>query len=208
VITKKIDGVASEPFEEAIIEVPDEYVGDVIDLLGRRKGTMVDMSLGLGSIRVVKYKVPTRGLLGLRNLLMTTTKGTAVLHTIFLGYEPECGEITVRDNGSLTAHETGTATSYALENFQSRGSFIVKPGDEVYEGQVVGLHNRDSDLRVNVCKKKHLTNVRSANKDSTVVLEKVMELTLDECLEFIRADELVEVTPKSVRIRKMNLSKK
>lgn len=198
----------SEPFEEAVVEVPEEFVGVVVDLMGRRKGSMTDMAPSVGSTTVLKYKVPTRGLLGLRNHLLTVTKGTAILHTIFAGFEPQCGELTVRENGSLTAHETGTATAYALENFQSRGSFIVKPGEEVYEGQVVGLHNRDTDLRVNICKKKHLTNVRSANKDSTVVLDKVMELTLDESLEFIKPDELVEVTPKSVRIRKMNLGKK
>lgn len=208
VITKTIDGVKCEPYEEAIVEVPEEYVGVVVDLMGRRKGSMLDMSPGIGSTTILKYKVPTRGLLGLRNQLLTDSKGTAILHTIFAGYEADCGELIVRENGSLTAHESGTATSYALENFQSRGLFIVKPGDEVYEGQVVGLHNRDSDLRVNICKKKHLTNVRSATKETTVVLDKTMELTLDESLEFIKPDEIVEVTPQSIRIRKMNLTKK
>lgn len=197
-----------EPFEEALVEVPEAYVGTVMDLMGRRKGVMLDMSSETGTMSILKYKVPTRGLFGLRNQLLTVSKGTAILHTLFSGYEPFCGELTMRENGSLTAHETGTATSYAIENFQSRGNFIVKPGEEVYEGQVVGLHNRDSDLRVNICKKKHLTNVRSATKETTVVLDKVMELTLDESLEFIKDDELVEVTPKSVRIRKMNLAKK
>lgn len=208
VITKTIDGVKCEPYEEAIVEVPEEYVGVVVDLMGRRKGSMLDMSPGVGATTNLKYKVPTRGLLGLRNQLLTDSKGTAILHTIFAGYEADCGELIVRDNGSLTAHESGTATSYALENFQNRGLFIVKPGDEVYEGQVVGLHNRDSDLRVNICKKKHLTNVRSATKETTVVLDKTMELTLDESLEFIKPDEIVEVTPQSIRIRKMNLTKK
>eukprot|EP00210_Caulerpa_lentillifera_P000138 g133.t1 len=208
VITKVIDGVRCEPFEEALVEVPEEYVGVVVDLMGRRKASMLDMSPGLGTTTVLKYKVPTRGLLGLRNQLLTDSKGTAVLHTIFSGFEADCGELVVRENGSLTAHESGTVTSYALENFQSRGTFIVKPGDEVYEGQVVGLHNRDSDLRINVCKKKHLTNVRSATKDSTVALDKTMDLSLDESLEFIKPDEIVEVTPHSIRVRKADLTKK
>ena len=208
VIKKEIEGVKCEPFEEALIEVPADYVGVVVELMGKRRGTMLDMAPGIGSLNILKYKMPTRGLLGLRNHLLTVTKGTAILHTIFSGFEPECGDLPIRDNGSLTAHETGTATAYALENFQSRGTFIVKPGDEVYEGQVVGVHNRNSDLRVNICKKKHLTNIRTSLKETTVVLDKVMDLSLDESLEFIKPDELVEVTPKSVRIRKMHLTKK
>lgn len=133
---KEIDGEKCEPFEEATIEVPEEYVGAVVDIMGRRKGRMLDMSPGLGKTNVLKYTLPTRGLLGLRSNLLTMTKGNAVMHTIFSKYEPYCGDIFTRDNGSLIAYETGSVTTYALESLQSRGTFFVKPSEMVYEGQV------------------------------------------------------------------------
>ncbi|GMH38721.1 hypothetical protein BSKO_06605 [Bryopsis sp. KO-2023] len=202
VILKSSDGQKLEPYEEAVVEAPEEHVGAVVDLFGRRKGRMLDMSPGLGSMNILKYVIPTRGLLGLRSHLLTNTKGTAVLNTNFSGYEKYCGEIDTRENGSLVATEMGAATSYALEALQSRGTLFVKPGDEIYEGMVVGMNARSEDLKVNVCKKKALTNVRSANKDQTTVLNVSRDHSLDEALEYVGQDELVEITPESVRIRK------
>eukprot|EP00803_Ostreobium_quekettii_P009289 evm.model.scf_994EXC.6 EVM.evm.TU.scf_994EXC.6 scf_994EXC:34450-44004(+) len=201
VITKNVDGKAHEPFEEALVEVPEEHMGAVVEIFGRRKGRMLDMSAGLGTTQVLKYMIPTRGLLGMRSQLLTATKGTAVLNTNVAGYEPSCGEISTRENGSLVAHETGTATAYALESSQERGTLFVKPGDEVYEGQVVGMNNRSQDMRINVCKKKQLTNIRTANKDQTVVLDRSRDMNLEAALEYITSKELVEVTPSAIRIR-------
>lgn len=145
--------------------------------------------------------IPTRGLLGVRNAVLTATRGTAVLNTIFDGYFPFCGDISMRETGSLVAHETGAATSYALFSAQERGIMFIKPQVEVYEGMVVGIHQRNGDLTVNVAKKKAATNVRS-NKDATVVLNEPKSLSLDDCVEYIGSDELVEVTPISIRILK------
>eukprot|EP00891_Asterochloris_glomerata_P002516 jgi/Astpho2/2516/e_gw1.00048.37.1_t len=202
VILKEVEGKKCEPFEEALIEVPEEHVGPVMDLMGNRKGQMVDMQGQTGSLSKLKYLIPTRGLIGLRNAMLTATKGTAVLNTIFAGYEPWCGELATRDNGSLTAHETGQVTSYAIESAQQRGRLFCASGDEVYEGQVVGIHQRAGDLRVNVCKRKAANNIRSATKEQTAGINEPIELGLDDALEYIVDDELVEVTPKSVRVRK------
>ena len=268
--TDKDTGKKLEPFEEAIVEVPEEHVGGgersffefffperekqkltfpfplppssslpirflhplslqsksnnkhlkklpVVDLMGSRKGAMLDMKKmgdsdtsgsGGGGLTRVSYKIPTRGLLGLRNAMLTATKGTAVLNTIFKGYEPWSGDITTRDLGSLVAHETGAVTGYALESTQARGRMFVAPGDEVYNGQVVGIHQRAGDLTVNVCKRKQATNIRSSGADAKVPLVPAMEMGLDDALEYIEEDELVEVTPESVRIRKGPLAKK
>jgi GTP-binding protein len=185
--------------------------------MGSRKGAMLDMKKmgdsdtsgsGGGGLTRVSYKIPTRGLLGLRNAMLTATKGTAVLNTIFKGYEPWSGDITTRDLGSLVAHETGAVTGYALESTQARGRMFVAPGDEVYNGQVVGIHQRAGDLTVNVCKRKQATNIRSSGADAKVPLVPAMEMGLDDALEYIEEDELVEVTPESVRIRKGPLAKK
>jgi GTP-binding protein len=149
----------------------------------------------------MKYKVPTRGLLGVRNAILTATRGTAIMNTIFDGYGPKAGDISMRENGSLVAFETGPVTSYALFSAQERGDMFIRPGDEVYEGQVVGINKSSQDMKVNVAKRKAATNVRS-NKDATVVLNEPKSLSLDDCVEYISADELVEVTPESVRILK------
>ena len=202
VITKKdADGHKVEPYEEAFVEVPEEYTGSCVDLLANRKGQMLDLVTDDKGQTKMKYKVPTRGLLGLRNAILTATRGTAVLNTQFDEYGPWAGDISMRDQGSLIAHETGQVTTYAIQSAQDRGILIVKPGAEVYEGQVVGIHQRSGDLKVNVCKKKAATNVRS-NKDATVVLNESKELSLDDCVEYIAEDELVEVTPLSIRICK------
>ena len=148
------------------------------------------------------YKIPTRGLLGLRNAMLTATKGTAVLNTIFKEYSDWCGDINTRDLGSLVAFEAGAVTAYAIESAQQRGRLISAPGDEVYEGQVVGIHQRAGDLKVNVCKRKAATNIRSAGNDNKAPLTPPLEMGLDDALEYIEEDEMVEVTPKSIRIRK------
>ncbi|KAL0359517.1 UNVERIFIED_CONTAM: putative elongation factor TypA-like SVR3, chloroplastic [Sesamum angustifolium] len=202
VINKKVDDKLLEPYEIAIVEVPEEYMGPVVELLGRRRGQMVDMQ-GTGSegTTLMKYKIPTRGLLGLRNSILTVSRGTAVLNTIFDEYGHWAGDISTRDQGSLVAFEDGTSTSYALSSAQERGQMFIGPGVDVYKGQIVGIHQRPGDLSLNVCKKKAATNVRS-NKEQTVVLDTPLDYSLDDCIEYIQEDELVEVTPSSIRMCK------
>ena len=195
------NGKKLEPFEEASVEVGEEYNGAVVELLANRKGEMLDLITNDKGMTTIKYKVPTRGLLGVRNAILTATRGTAVLNTFFDGYYPYCGDIGMRENGSLVAYETGAVTAYAMFSAQERGVMFVKPGTEVYEGMVVGIHQRNGDLKVNVAKKKAATNVRS-NKDATVVLNEPKSLSLDDCVEYIAGDEMVEVTPVSIRILK------
>lgn len=203
VITRRDEsGTLVEPVEEAIIEVPEEHVGAVTSLMGARKAAMQDLSSGSEGTTRIKYTIPTRGLLGLKNAMLTATKGTAVLNTIVVGHEPWAGDISTRENGSLVAFENGQVTAYALESAQQRGRMFVKPGEQVYEGQVIGIHQRAGDLKVNVCKKKALTNMRAAGKDATVVLSEPVPVNLDYALEYVADDELVEITPASIRIRK------
>ncbi|KAM7271424.1 hypothetical protein ACFE04_030638 [Oxalis oulophora] len=202
VINKRVDDKLQEPFEIATVEVPEEHMGPVVELLGKRRGQMFDMQ-GVGSegTTFLKYKMPTRGLLGLRNAILTASRGTAILNTIFDSYGPWAGDISTRDQGSLVAFEDGTTTSYALTSSQDRGQLFVAPGVDVYKGQIVGIHQRPGDLSLNVCKKKAATNVRS-NKEVSVVLDTPLEYSLDDCIEYIQEDELVEVTPKSIRMCK------
>ena len=203
VITRRDEnGVLVEPVEEAVIEVPEEHVGAVTSLMGARKAQMIDLTAGGESTTRLKYQIPTRGLLGIRNAMLTATKGTAVLNTLVVGYEPWAGEIDVRENGSLVCFETGQVTAYAVESAQQRGRMFVTPGAAVYEGQVIGIHQRAGDLKVNVCKKKALTNMRAAGKDATVVLSEPIPVTLDYALEYVADDELMEVTPSNIRMRK------
>lgn len=202
VINKKVDDKVLEPYEIATVEVPEEHMGAVVELLGRRRGQMFDMQ-GVGSegTTLLKYKIPTRGLLGLRNAILTASRGTAILNTIFDSYGPWAGDIITRDQGSLVAFEDGTSTSYALASSQDRGQMFIRPGAGVYKGQIVGIHQRTGDLSLNVCKKKAATNVRS-NKEQTVVLDTPLDYSLDDCIEYIQEDELVEVTPASIRMCK------
>ncbi|CBI29863.3 hypothetical protein VitviT2T_012973 [Vitis vinifera] len=202
VINKRVDDKLQEPFEIATVEVPEEHMGSVVELLGKRRGQMFDMQ-GVGSegTTLLKYKIPTRGLLGLRNAILTASRGTAILNTIFDSYGPWAGDITTRDQGSLVAFEEGSTTSYALCSSQERGQMFVGPGVDVYKGQIVGIHQRPGDLSLNVCKKKAATNVRS-NKEQTVVLDTPLDYSLDDCIEYIQEDEMVEVTPLSIRMCK------
>ncbi|CAN6586443.1 unnamed protein product [Malus baccata var. baccata] len=202
VINKRVNDKLLEPYEIATVEVPEEHMGPVVELLGKRRGQMFDMQ-GVGSegTTFLKYKIPTRGLLGLRNAILTASRGTAILNTIFDSYGPWAGDMSTRDQGSLVAFEGGTSTSYAISSSQERGQLFISPGVEVYKGQIVGIHQRPGDLSLNVCKKKAATNVRS-NKEQTVILDTPLDYSLDDCIEYIQEDELVEVTPASIRMCK------
>lgn len=194
-----------EPVEEVHIEVADPMIGQVVELLGGRRGRMIDMVSENGTT-YLKYLVPTRGLLGFRAQFMTATSGMGSIHSLFYDYEPVAGQIPGRQFGSLVAFEAGTAVSYGLDNAQERGTLFILPGTEVYEGMVVGEHIRSGDLPINVCKTKHLTNHRSKPVDDAVALKPARNLSLDDCIEFLADDELLEVTPTSLRIRKRILN--
>ncbi|NTV62148.1 MAG: translational GTPase TypA [Oscillochloris sp.] len=200
------NGQKLEPTELVEIEVGNDFQGVVVELLGRRNGQMRDMQVrDDGSVHYV-YIVPTRGLLGFRQQFLTATRGQGILNSLFYAYEPVSGEIDTRETGSLIASETGVVSTYGLHQVQDRGTFFVTPGQDVYEGMVVGQHIRDVDLEVNVCKDKHLTNMRNNKGSETVRLEAPRQLSLDDAIEYISDDELVEVTPKGWRIRKKLLS--
>ena len=206
VIFHEKDGEKLEPFEDAYIEVAEAYMGSVVEMLGARRGQMTDMRHGDDGTVYLQYLVPTRGLLGFRSDFLTITRGTGVIHTLFAGYKSMAGDITTRDHGSLVAWESGPTSSYGLKNAEDRGTLFVGAGVEVYEGMVVGQHIRDTDLTVNVCKKKHLTNIRSSTSDIAVRLTPPRNMSLDDCIEYLSADELLEVTPKSLRVRKRILN--
>jgi len=206
VIFKEIDGQRLEPIEQVEIEVSEQYQGTVMELLGQRRGLLREMRYPEdGTVHLV-FHVPTRGLLGFRQLLLTSTRGQGLINTLFMGYEPLAGEINTRTNGSLVASESGVATTFGLHNAQERGQLFIMPTMEVYEGMIIGQHIRDRDLEVNVCKRKHLTNIRSSTAEEALRLESPRVLSLDDAIEYIGDDELVEVTPKSFRLRKRLLS--
>lgn len=208
VIMKRDDyGKLLEPIEELTIDVPQEYVGAVMDKLGSRKAELKDMiSETEGAVRMI-FTIPARGLMGYRNELLTDTRGNGVMSHIFHGYEAYKGDIQERTRGSLVAHETGDTTGYGLFNTQERGRLFIGPGVAVYTGQVVGECSRNEDIVVNVCKKKHVTNIRASGSDDALRLTPPTLLSLEQCLEFIRDDELLEVTPKNIRMRKRILNK-
>ena len=208
VILKKNEaGETLEPIEELTIDVPQEYVGAVMEKLGSRKAELVDMAnQGESSMRL-KFLIPARGLMGYRSELLTDTRGNGVMSHVFHDYEPYKGAIEERKTGSLVAHETGDTSSYGLFNTQDRGRLFIGPGVPVYEGQIVGESARAGDIVVNVCKKKHVTNMRAAGSDEALRLTPPVELTLEQCLEFIADDELVEITPLSIRMRQRLLTK-
>lgn len=199
-------GEKLEPVEEAHIEVPEQYSGVVVEMLGPRKGQMTDLRQGNNGTVYYTYLVPTRGLLGFRQAFLTATRGTGVVHSIFHGYEPYAGPIKGRGTGSLVAWEGGVTTAYALFNAQERGRLFLGPGVEVYEGMIVGRRPTEDDLALSVSKKKHLTNHRSSTGDELVHLDAPIIMSLDDALEYIAEDELVEVTPKNIRMRKRILN--
>ena len=204
VIYKRIADVLSEPVEHVIIDVPEEHMGVVMENLGRRRGELRNMISSQGNVRL-EFLVPARGLLGFRGEFMTQTKGTGILHHNFHGYEPYRGDIAHRTKGALVAMESGEAVAYALWKLQERSAFFIEPGTRVYTGMVVGENSREQDMNVNVCKTKHLTNMRASGADEAIRLEPPRLLTLEQAIEWIGDDELVEVTPKSVRLRKRQL---
>jgi len=205
VIFKEEAGKLVEPVEHVFVEVPNEYLGTVNEMMGRRRAETLDVKYGEDGTVYLEFLAPVRGLLGFRQRFLTATRGTGVLHALFHGFQPYSGEIVTRDNGSLVALETGPVTSYALTNLQERGMLFVSPEDEVYNGQVVGQYTRGGDLVVNVCKTKHLTNHRKSFAEINVGLTPPRIMSLDEAIEYLGQDELLEVTPKSLRVRKKEL---
>ena len=201
VLYKEIDGVRHEPIERFVADVPEDMTGAVFSAMGNRKGNLVQMT-AIGSRMRLEFTVPSRGLFGYKSEFLTDTKGQVIMNTIFYSYEPYKGDMQRRSTGSLVAFETGEAVTYGLFNAQSRGSLFITAGTPVYQGMVVGYTNLNDDINVNVCKTKHLTNTRSSGSDDALTLVPVSKMSLEECLEFIADDELLEVTPKSLRIRK------
>jgi GTP-binding protein len=202
IITKEIGGVLHEPLELLVVDVPEQYVGEVITKMGTRKGKMTKMvNHGSGRVRL-EFHVPSRGLIGLRSEMLTDTKGTAIMNSLFHGHIEWQGDIETRPTGSLVADRAGKTTGYAIFNLQERGEMFVSPGLEVYEGMVVGENSRDADLNVNIVKEKKLTNMRASSADEAIRLVPPRILNLEQALEFIREDEFVEVTPQSIRLRK------
>lgn len=206
VVTRELDGQRVEPVELVVVDVPDEYVGTVTTSLGERRGQMTKMhALGFGRTRL-EFRVPSRGLIGFRSIFLTQTRGTGLLNTLFEGWEPYKGPMLRRANGAIVADRAGTTTPYALFHLQPRGILFVPPGAEIYEGMILGEHNRANDLDVNATREKKLTNIRAAGRDENVILTPPRLLTIDSALEWIDRDELVEVTPDAVRVRKKVLS--
>ncbi|HAY17962.1 MAG TPA: translational GTPase TypA [Rikenellaceae bacterium] len=204
VLDKTINGQRCEPIEDLSIEVPEQFVGAAIELATRRKGALLHME-PRGDRTLLNFDIPTRGLMGLRSNLLTASQGEAIMAHRFKEYQPYKGEIENRTNGSLVSLETGTAIAYSMNKLLDRGKFFIDPGDEIYCGEVVGEHTRERDLNINICKTKKLTNVRAAGSDDKVVLPPPVKMSLEEMLEYIREDELVEVTPHHLRMRKILL---
>lgn len=205
VLYKEIDGIQHEPMEKLVIDVPEDSMGAVMEKMGTRKGELLNMT-PLGTRMRLEYKIPARGLLGYRNEFMTDTRGEGILNSVFMGYEPFKGEITKRYTGSLVSFDTGDAVGYGLFKVQERGALFIGPNTPVYEGMIVGMNPKMEDLAVNVCKKKQLTNTRASGSDEALRLVPPIQLSLEGCLEFLADDELLEVTPKSLRLRKRILN--
>jgi len=207
VIFKEENGQVTEPMELLIIEVPEQYVGTVIQSLGHRKGELENMSAREGGYTHLEFKIPSRGLIGYRSDFLTDTNGNGIMNQLFAGYEPYKGDIKARERGSIVVHETGVSTGYGLHGAQERGRLFIEPGTEVYEGMIVGESSRSEDVICNVCKKKQLTNMRASGSDDALRLSPPDVMSLEQSMEFIGDDELLEVTPKSLRLRKSILSK-
>ena len=208
VIYKEIDGVKCEPIEDLVVNVPDEAIGTVIEKLGRRKAEMKNMEPAELGHTKIEFRIPARGLIGYRTEFLTDTKGTGTMNSIFDCYEPYKGDIQSRTRGVLVAFEQGTSITYGLYNAQLRGELFIGPGVEVYEGMIVGINSRNEDISINVCKEKHLTNTRASGSDDALRLVPPIQLSLEKAIEFIAEDELVEVTPKNIRLRKIILNNK
>ena len=208
VIMKEINGVKCEPIERLVVNVPDESIGTVIEKLGRRKAEMVNMEPAELGHTKIEFKIPARGLIGYRTEFLTDTKGTGTMNSRFDSYEPYKGEVQSRTRGVLVAFEAGTSVTYGLYNAQERGDLFIGEGVEVYEGMIVGLNARNEDISINVCKEKHLTNTRASGSDDALRLVPPIQMSLEKAIEFIEDDELVEITPKNIRLRKKILDTK
>ena len=208
VIIKEIDGVKCEPIEKLVVNVPDESIGTVIEKLGRRKGEMINMEPAEAGHTKIEFMIPARGIIGYRTEFLTDTKGEGTMNSIFDSYEPYKGDIMSRTRGVLVAFEAGTSVTYGLYNAQERGDLFIGAGVEVYEGMIVGLNARNEDISINVCKEKHLTNTRASGSDDALRLVPPLQMSLEKAIEFIADDELVEITPKSLRLRKKILDSK
>lgn len=202
VIIKEVDGQKCEPTEQLFIDVPEDCIGPVMEKLGTRKATMLNMTSGQTGYTRLEFSIPARGLIGYRSEFLTDTRGNGIMNHIFMGYEPYKGDIQTRSRGALIAFEQGKSTNYGLFNAQDRGTMFIDSGVEVYEGMIVGENSRSEDIAINVCKEKHLTNTRASGSDEALKLVPPKVLSLEEALEFINDDELVEVTPENIRIRK------
>lgn len=208
VIIKEINGVKSEPIELLVVNVPDDSIGNVIEKLGQRKAEMLNMEPAEDGHTKIEFKIPARGLIGYRTEFLTDTKGEGTMNHIFDSYEPYKGEVVSRVRGTIVAFENGKSVAYGLFNAQDKGELFIGPGVEVYEGMIVGLNSRGEDLAINVCKEKHLTNTRASGSDEALRLVPPIQMSLEKAIEFIQDDELVEVTPKSIRLRKKTLDTK
>jgi GTP-binding protein len=208
VIIREVDGKKMEPVEHLIVDIPEDHMGSVMESLGTRKAEMVNMTNhGSGQVRI-EFKIPSRGLIGYRTEFLTQTRGYGILNHSFDSYQPHFGgDVGGRHQGVLVSTETGVATTYGIQSVEDRGIMFLSPATEVYEGMIVGEHTRDNDIVVNICKEKHVTNVRSATKDDTVRLKMPRTLSLEQALEYLNDDEFCEITPKSIRMRKKYLNK-
>jgi GTP-binding protein len=204
VIMREANGKVLEPIEYLAVEVPPGSVGAVMELVGNRRAECLKLDMR-GKLTHIEFTIPARGLIGLRTRLLNATSGEAIMHHTFYDYQPMRGPIPARVNGVMVSTETGRATAYALENLQERGTLFVGAGESVYEGQIVGEHCRDKDLPVNACREKKLTNVRASTAEKSILLKPPRQLTLELALEYIEEDELVEVTPQAIRLRKIHL---
>jgi GTP-binding protein len=206
VITREVDGVRHEPMEKLTVDCPEEFIGVVTERVGARRGRMTHMvNHGSGRVRL-EFRVPSRGLIGFRSQFLTDTRGTGILNHLFDGHEPWLGDIKGRQTGSLVADRAGRATAYAIENIQERGTMVISPGDQVYEGMIVGENSRPGDMDVNITKEKKLTNMRASTADDAARIVPARQLSLEQAIEFISEDEALEVTPKAFRLRKRVLS--
>jgi len=206
VILKEIDGQLSEPVEMVMVDVPEEFVGVVIEKLGRRRAELVNMLPPEKGYSRLEFNIPSRGLIGYRTEFLTDTKGNGIMNSIISGFEPYKGDIEIRSHGVLVAFESGEAVTYGLYNAQERGNLFIGAGTSVYEGMVVGSNPRNEDIVVNVCKKKHVTNMRASGSDESLRLVTPVQFSLEQFLEFVADDELIEVTPKTIRLRKRILN--
>jgi GTP-binding protein len=207
VIYREINGQPCEPYEYLVLDVPEEAVGASIERLGQRKGEMQDMQTGSNGRTQLEFVIPARGLIGFRGEFIRLSRGEGIMNHSFLEYRPFSGELETRYNGVITAFEEGVATFYALKNAEDRGAFFISPGTRVYKNMIIGESNRPQDVDINICKTKQLTNHRSATGDELVQLQTPVDMSLERALEYIGPDELVEITPKSIRLRKLPVKK-